>query len=604
MQPRHYVLVIHGIGEQQLNETAVAVALRFAEVRAGLRKPQELDRILRTHMSAQSVRRVGSGPGWSEFADIPVDPATAPLHFDGRSPNMHDNGTNFRFVDFGWSALLRKHQERYGVSTRRWTQRLLTEIDHRKDAPDWARPLLHTLRQSGLQLERILWLRSRHLAQLVFRDFLGDIHLYGDYARTRGRAVRDLHVCLDELILRDFVDWCRRTDERGESQPYELPRITMIAHSLGSVLAFDALVYAHMGEDVRRLHSPIEHTCPSLPFPGYPFERDHEASARDELFQNVLETGRCDELRNLLGRPEWRPSALPSILWRDVPMLLVTLGSPIDKYLTLWPGNYMHLTEAELIPERREPILHVNLCDENDPVGHHLGATTSTPVYRKLFRSLNDTVFRRYPWPAVAHTLYWQDTPLFADLLRQIDAWSSGQPLPAPQDLYRSQARNAAAACFIVYFVVPAVCAILLWMLVRGTTDKPWSGMDIMRNVIAMWLLFDPLPLLSRQPPRMGILAAVVFASVFWRRIIMVLSKQHGLPRWTFDLLAVGVLGLGSIAGAAHLLRDGWESLRAGWQLHPILEALWATSAVAFATALSARFLVRRKSNTSAGDEV
>ena len=59
---RHYVIVVHGIGEQKQNTTAPEVVHRFAEVRQ--EKPAGYYRnLLPSYLSAQSVRRGGMGHG-------------------------------------------------------------------------------------------------------------------------------------------------------------------------------------------------------------------------------------------------------------------------------------------------------------------------------------------------------------------------------------------------------------------------------------------------------------------------------------------------------------------------------------------------------------
>ncbi len=76
---RHYIIVVHGIGEQKLNETTTPLIHRFAEERnkksAGFYK-----NLLPSYLSAQAVRGVeDKGHGWSEFDGIPVDPPAGPM---------------------------------------------------------------------------------------------------------------------------------------------------------------------------------------------------------------------------------------------------------------------------------------------------------------------------------------------------------------------------------------------------------------------------------------------------------------------------------------------------------------------------------------------
>lgn len=102
---RHYVIVVHGIGEQKINETTTPVVHRFAE---GRRKKdgqvqvqvqeQLFKHLLPSTLSGQSVRRKGKGHGWSEFNGIPVHPNGKTGRFDGTQAT-DTSGLNFRFVD-------------------------------------------------------------------------------------------------------------------------------------------------------------------------------------------------------------------------------------------------------------------------------------------------------------------------------------------------------------------------------------------------------------------------------------------------------------------------------------------------------------------------
>ena len=92
----------------------------------------------------------------------------------------------------------------------------------------------------------------------------------------------------------------------------------------------------------------------------------------------------------------------------------VTLGSPIDKYLTIWWSNYRYLLKCDgRIRKREQKIPHFNFCDELDPVGHELDVLRKTPVYKAVFKCREDVVFNRYSVPGVAHNKYWTDQGLF-----------------------------------------------------------------------------------------------------------------------------------------------------------------------------------------------
>jgi len=129
-KPRHYVIVVHGIGEQKVNETTTEVVHRFAEVRHD-EQADYYKNLLPSYLSALSVRRGGTGHGWSEFNGIPVVPSKGTGQFDGRSATK-TAGLNFRFVDLHWAPILQRHQKRYASPVDKWAKALLDRIDTTK----------------------------------------------------------------------------------------------------------------------------------------------------------------------------------------------------------------------------------------------------------------------------------------------------------------------------------------------------------------------------------------------------------------------------------------------------------------------------------------
>ena len=124
---RHYIIVVHGIGEQKLNETTTPLIHRFAEERN--KKPAGFYKnLLPSYLSAQAVRGAkDKGHGWSEFEGILVDPPIGPMNpqseFKGK-PATDPHGVNFRFVDLHWAHILMRHQKEYASPTEDWAEAL------------------------------------------------------------------------------------------------------------------------------------------------------------------------------------------------------------------------------------------------------------------------------------------------------------------------------------------------------------------------------------------------------------------------------------------------------------------------------------------------
>ena len=315
--------------------------------------------------------------------------------------------------------------------------------------------MLNAIVDTALPIKTILQFRYPKVAKLIFDDILGDVHLYGDYTRTRGKAVRHFHVILDEILLRDFIDWCRRY--KGEDpKHYKLPEFTVIAHSLGTVLSFDALVYAHVKKDIRSAPIRSYHPCPSLPFPGYteraPGERITWRRLIDQLDENTrgLLEEKVQESQNNkdFEIPGKQHPDIPLLMWRGCVKKFITLGSPVDKFHVVWYQNYLHMglrkevannpgkfVEFDYFKEKYAEgwldkpdteIVHYNLCDEQDPVGHHLDVAQASENYGKIFDTTSigvayrDVVFRRYSVPGLAHVKYWEDEDLFKGIIEEV----------------------------------------------------------------------------------------------------------------------------------------------------------------------------------------
>lgn len=287
--PRHYIVVAHGMGEQKINTTIPPVVQRFAEVRQN-QKENSCNIIIPSTLSSQSVRSETELHGWSEFRGLPVDARQTDEVFDG-APATETAGENFRFVEMYWQDILQRHQERFASDLEAWTKAMLerlrdTSITPHGWLPAWALPLLSSIVHVAVPLKKMLAFKYLKHVNLVVNGFLGDVHLYGDYMRTRGESVRHFHATLDKLVFYDFLDWRMRELQasRINHEPlvagyYQKPDITVIAHSLGSIMSFDALIYAYAKREVRKSSSENIEFDSSFPFFGY------RAPSREEVGQ-------------------------------------------------------------------------------------------------------------------------------------------------------------------------------------------------------------------------------------------------------------------------------------------------------------------------------
>ena len=382
----------------------------------------------------------------------------------------------------------------------------------------------------ALHAKKALAFKFSDLTTRIFDGFLGDVHLYGDYTRTRGKAVRHLHVVLDEVMLRDFIDFCQqdlkrieRTEKEGgdvEPRPYHPPRFTLIAHSLGSIMSFDALVYARARDGVREAQGAEWNSCPSLPFLGYTYKAENVEDDTWEYFK--------EELKKLRSNKLWRsayeerfPMHLDNVLdetgapqtpvlsWRNQVTNFITLGSPIDKYHVMWWQNYLHMglgrrgftapdkwrdgVDGWLDPSPDQKIRHYNFCDEQDPVGHHLDVARGTVNYGKIFDpnpvAQRDIVFRRYAKSGVAHVQYWDDKELFEGIVEKVIDNDGNTPYFL-NPKFREGEKTYKQSLLWAYFRTPFLAALVTTLLVVYA----WHGDTLIYRIAAglgailMWI--------------------------------------------------------------------------------------------------------------------
>lgn len=397
----HYIIVVHGIGEQRKNETLLPVISQFAAARHNGNKYGNL-------LSLGMLASVITEKHWIEFEGIPNKPKDN-CKKEQWMPRVATNskGENLRFVDFIWSDVTREQYPQVGQPLKDWSRALINRLRAREGqglkSLDWIIYLLEIMQKGMLRAQQILNLKASSVSTKIFNDFLGDVEIYGNFPHTRGRAVRLFHEMMAKLHedhLNEFKD--------------KAPQYTIIAHSLGTVMTLDAITYAHANEE-SRLSVTITEDSKVVHFPGYDGSQfSHEHSQLERV--NDLD-----------------PKKPPSVEWVNYLCSYVTLGSPIDKYLALWTDNYLHFTNTDwfdnkLITAKKNKIRHFNYSDEQDPVGFELFILQSTPVWRALMENGEDIVFDRYSYPGLAHLDYWNDYDLMHRIL-DVAIDNRGDPL-------------------------------------------------------------------------------------------------------------------------------------------------------------------------------
>jgi hypothetical protein len=404
-----YVVVVHGMGEARQNETILAVASRFAEARSGKFPwpPPSITVPLGSAMGQTGIQRdidkKADGLPWVEFDGIPADRyPSSNIPFYGQPST---SGDNLRFVDIHWNDLLARDWPFVGQPPNIWVDGLLGRLI-RKDrdgtarVPQWILEILRTLGETISLVHNITALRAKDLDDVVFNKYLGDVQLYGEFPETRGLAVRRFHERMQAVV-----------DRHRQTNPNNKMEFTVIAHSLGTIMAADALMLARSN-----IQGCLRGTNPGISeaIRGYFSQRETDVFL---AVDKDLREGKVPDAEKLKVYKSL--TEVSAAGWIEHVKDFVTLGSPIDKFLIIWWLNYAYLRDSALLAPDLPRIPHYNYCEEQDPVGHHLDVAYTAPVFASVFEEMEDRVYTRYAIPGLAHTHYWEDLPLFNWILAQ-----------------------------------------------------------------------------------------------------------------------------------------------------------------------------------------
>ncbi|MGI9087572.1 MAG: MFS transporter [Chthoniobacterales bacterium] len=282
--------------------------------------------------------------------------------------------------------------------------------------------------------------------------------------------------------------------------------------------------------------------------------------------------------------------------WTDKLAGYLTIGSPIDKHIVMWPDLWKSFARPEG-RERARPIQWRNYYDYGDPVGFELDSARDWLVQNKWkqsaeeiapndffdFTSAHDIGFTRYPFPGKAHNDYWKDGAVFSHFIAEV---IEGKP-----DVARPSTKLLP---WIVSWILPYLfCLSLLGFGVYlfykavakfvpgATTEFVFVG----KNVVALTFLLAGMTLIARVP-RLAkfwpwhIVAGIVFGLSIWGYNSLISNAaanelggffyRHfgGNARW--DLIAVIAL-IGLLAA----------TISAWWPRAGLKPLMWMSAALA-----------------------
>lgn len=471
----HCIITVHGMGEPLRNSTLMPVAERISQVI----HPRPGGDVLTLGMLSSLTGADGPGnaafipciqlKGISVGRETPQGGSALPLPCA--------TGENLYFADIFWSPITSTEFPETGDSLTHWTDCLLHRLDLKHQGligkePEswWVLDLLTLLCQTLDFSAKALALRSKDLGDVIFGKYLGDVQLYGEFAQCRGTSVRLFHDSMAKIHA-------YLKDRHGDNIEY-----TVIAHSLGTVMALDSLMLAHAREDILK-RPPVAGPDKGEAEAQKPKSAEPQVSSADLPFVGYAKAG-----------------SNPDVSWIGSVKSFVTMGSPIDKFLTLWWYNYAYMLDTGWLRARPDGtrIKHYNFCDEQDPVGHRLDFARTAPAFKEVFgpaaeeTAWNDIVYNHTPLPGWAHVSYWKDRSLFDLIYRK-----AVEPIRPgnidKQDIEKFQLYRRGTFFWILwihFYLVPIACiGISVFTLTLALTAQGWHtvGLGFIGFLLSLW---------------------------------------------------------------------------------------------------------------------
>jgi hypothetical protein len=195
---------------------------------------------------------------------------------------------------------------------------------------------------------------------------------------------------------------------------------------------------------------------------------------------------------------------------------LMTIGSPIEEHLILWPELFQPFEARSASrykpesPERR--IRWRNYYDNGDPIAYRLVEAADWIERNKwdevfeFDRSKHEFVFSRYPFPGKAHNDYWDDPEVFGHFIEDVVTRPPVEDRRFPKSPQSSW--YIAFLSRVVPYLIPALLLFTgVFLLFRGVRTFLVPRADLIDtmaytlwNVTGYWALFLGLTLAARIP--------------------------------------------------------------------------------------------------------
>lgn len=312
----------------------------------------------------------------------------------------------------------------------------------------------------------------------VLEDYLGDVQIVTEFADYRADIVARFHRAMADIYAKQRED--------GNDQV----RLHIVAHSEGTVISFLGLLQAMSGQELAKPSSPND--PPHL--------------------QN---TGRI---------PEWLKHVHG----------YMTIGSPIDKHLLLWPRLWdtNPALKLPLNPSFANDFLPAgqirwrNYYDYGDPVGFKLDTARRWLDQQELkafqfcgCRSCHhDIGFARYLLPGKAHTDYWNDPDVFEHFVDDVIRIPKDGDSPAKRPADKPAIVLLSPALPYVFSAI--VLMIGVYLLCKAVAHFTYPDDPLTKYFLITAIGVEPTPGVSRLEllrSTLGVAGLIAGATLFAR---------------------------------------------------------------------------------------
>ena len=274
---------------------------------------------------------------------------------------------------------------------------------------------------------------------------------------------------------------------------------------------------------------------------------------------------------------------------------LMTIGSPIDKHLILWPELFPK-TSAPAWPEEGPRIEWRNYYDRGDPIGFALDDARQWIGRHKLthvfhFKKAHDYGFTRYPFPGKAHVGYWQDPAVFGHFIETVvnRAATASQPptgpvrFGPPRDIKWKKWLSYGVPYLGILALLFVGTYVLFKAITKFTAPQGYHNDGLVFRQVANLTLYVAGLTVAARIPRLtsskewrtvGVTVFALLAFISYQYLPVETSSEQLLRAWVSQRTGVewavgGVRVL--VATAAMLLSWATSLLRPGWGLAPLL---------------------------------